>query len=426
MDTIFALATVPGRAGVAIVRVSGSKSAEVGRLFCETVPENRGLRNLLDPKTDELIDTALVLWFEAGRSFTGEQVIEFHLHGSLAITSRVLNSLSTIEGVRLAEAGEFTRRALDNGKLDLAEVEGLADLIDAETESQHRQAIRVFSGELGRLADSWRMRLVKAAALIEASIDFADEDVPEDVVPEVMQLIDDLVIEFDAQIAGYRASERIRDGFEVAIVGRPNVGKSTLLNNLAGRDAALTSEIPGTTRDIIEVRMNIGGHAVTLLDTAGVRNTEDEIERLGVELAKTRAGNADLRIFLVEKGLEPVFEPLPGDLIFSAKGDIDSGNGPTVSGKTGAGVDVMISMVSERLDGFVSGAGLAIRERHRTALLDSSACLTQARVSLVDGMSYDLVAADLRFALWKVASIVGHVDVEDLLDDIFSSFCIGK
>lgn len=426
MDTIFALATVPGRAGVAIVRVSGSKSAEVGRVFCQTVPRSRGLRTLIDPETNELIDKAFVLWFDAGKSFTGEQVIEFHLHGSLAITSRVLNSLSKIEGVRLAEAGEFTRRALDNGKLDLAEVEGLADLIDAETESQHRQAIRVFSGELGRLAESWRTRLVKAAALIEASIDFTDEDVPEDVVPEVRQLIDDLILEFDAQIEGYRASERIRDGFEVAIVGRPNVGKSTLLNHLAGRDAALTSEIPGTTRDIIEVRMNIGGHAVTLLDTAGVRNTEDKIERLGVELAKARAKNADLRIFLVERGLEPVFEPLSNDLIFIAKGDIENADGATVSGKTGAGVDVMISMISERLDGLVSGAGLAIRERHRTALMESSSCLTQARVSLVDGVGYDLIAADLRFALSKVASIVGHVDVEDLLDDIFSSFCIGK
>jgi len=426
MDTIFALATAPGRAGVAIIRISGSDADKAGRILCGDIPTNRGVRSLFDPVSGELIDEALLLWFHNGQSFTGEPVLELHLHGSISVTSKVLKCLSKIEGLRLAEAGEFTRRALENGKLDLAEVEGLADLIDAETEAQHRQAIRVFSGELGKLVESWRKDLIRAAALIEASIDFAEEDVPENVVPEVLQLVERLIAQMSLQIDGVRAAERIRDGFEVAIVGRPNIGKSTLLNHLAGRKAALISDIPGTTRDVIEVRMNIGGHAVTLLDTAGVREADDVVERLGIDLAKSRAEAADLRVFLIEAGESPVLPPRPNDIVVIGKSDLISTEGMSVSGLTGSGVDDLLAKIEVVLSGMVAGAQLAIRERHKIALNAARSSLFIVKENLSNEAILDLAADELRFSMSRVVSIVGHIDVEDLLDDIFSSFCIGK
>ncbi|MFT6075012.1 MAG: tRNA modification GTPase, partial [Yoonia sp.] len=247
----------------------------------------------------ELLDEALILCFDAGKSFTGEEVVELQLHGSPAVVSAVMRVLGSNSELRQAEAGEFTRRALENGRLDLAEVEGLADLIDAETESQRKQAVRVFSGALGALADGWRTKLIRAAALLEATIDFADEEVPFDVTPEVRELLDSVASEMQREADGVRAAERVRDGFEVAIIGAPNVGKSTLLNMLAGRDVAITSEIAGTTRDVIEVRMDLNGLPVTLLDTAGLRETDDIVEGLGVARAQERAERADLRIHLI-------------------------------------------------------------------------------------------------------------------------------
>ncbi|NCW70415.1 MAG: tRNA uridine-5-carboxymethylaminomethyl(34) synthesis GTPase MnmE, partial [Marivivens sp.] len=252
MDTIYALATASGKAGVAVIRISGVLAFEAGRRLCCDLPQGRGLRRIVDGQGD-LIDEALVLTFDKGRSFTGEEVVELQLHGSPAIIAAVLSELSGYDGLRLAEAGEFTRRALENGRLDLAQVEGLADLIDAETEAQRKQALRVFQGALGDKVIVWREQLVRAAALVEATIDFVDEDVPVDVMPEVTELLRGVQTEMQSEAEGVRIAERIRDGFEVAIVGSPNVGKSTLLNRLAGREAAITSEIAGTTRDVIEV-----------------------------------------------------------------------------------------------------------------------------------------------------------------------------
>lgn len=422
MDTIFALASARGKAGVAVVRISGEGAFDALGAFCKPV-RRRGVRKLVHK--GELLDEAFVLSFVGPNSFTGEDVVELHLHGSLAVVNAVLTALSDIPGMREAEPGEFTRRALENERLDLARVEGLSDLIEAETEAQRRQAAAVFSGALGERAESWRQRLIRAASLIEATIDFADEDVPVDVTPEVIQLLTSVVLELKKEVAGFSAAERIRYGFEVAIVGPPNVGKSTLLNALAGRKAALTSHIAGTTRDIIEVRMDLAGLPVTFLDTAGIRDTSDEIEGLGIELARERADLADLRLILrPSKDETPAVTPKKDDLVVVTKSDLGRGD---ISSMSGEGLDALVSEISGLLEKRASNAGVAIRNRHRIAMQRavSSLGIAQDRIRSRPELS-ELAAEDLRAAIRAMDSLVGRVDVENLLDEIFSSFCIGK
>ena len=425
MDTIFALATAHGTAGLAVVRISGPDALEAaGRLAGPLPVTGRSLR-LLRGRDGEVIDQALVLTFAPGHSFTGEAVAELHLHGSVAVVRAVLQELAG--ALRAAVAGEFTRRALDNGRLDLAQVEGLADLIAAETEQQRRQAMRVFGGALGAKADIWRSKLIRAAALIEATIDFADEDVPVDVVPEVAALLDGVVSDLERESAGVRIAERIRDGFEVAIVGAPNVGKSTLLNYLAGREAAITSEHAGTTRDVIEVRLDLDGLAVTLLDTAGLREAGDAVEQVGIARGISRAESADVVIHLVLPGERPELAVRADDLLVTAKADLYDGTGLAVSGQTGAGVDRLIDALGVILRQKTASVGLAMRERHRAAMQNAVGHLRQARSGLPEAaMTPDLVAEDIRAGIRAIDSLVGRVDVEDILGEIFSSFCIGK
>lgn len=419
MDTIFALATAPGKSGVAIVRVSGPQAVDVCSHLC-SVPKRRGLRTLM--LNGDVLDQALVLTFDEGASFTGERVVELHLHGSTAVVEAVLSALSETDA-RMAEPGEFTRRALENDRLDLAQVEGLADLIEAETEAQRRQALSLMRGALSEKVETWRSQLIRAAALIEATIDFADEDVPVDVSPEVNELLSAVGTALNAELEGSLVAERIRDGFEVAIVGPPNIGKSTLLNHLAGRDAAITSEIAGTTRDVIEVRMNLGGLPVTLLDTAGLRETDDAIEAIGVKRARERASMADLRIFLLaDEGDQPDMDVREGDLVLLGK--MDSGGG--VSGRTGAGVADMVRHVTEVLSQRALGAQSAVRARHRVAIRDALGYITAARALLDSEGEAELVALEVRSALSALDALIGRVGVEDLLDEIFASFCLGK
>ncbi|SDF46887.1 tRNA modification GTPase trmE [Celeribacter baekdonensis] len=431
MDTIYALASARGKAGVAVVRISGPLAFLAVKNLTGGVPSARrtALRILRDA-AGEVLDEALVICFEKGASFTGEESAELQLHGSIAIVNAVLRILSEMEGLRLAEAGEFTRRALENERLDLAQVEGLADLIEAETEAQRRQALKVFSGVLGEKVERWRTALVRAAALIEATIDFADEEVPVDVSPEVLELITTVMLDLETEARGAKMAERIRDGFEVAIVGPPNAGKSTLLNALAGRDAAITSEVAGTTRDVIEVRMELGGLPVTLLDTAGLRETEDVVEAIGIERARERAKYADLRVILLaDKDAAPEIEPEEGDLLVLSKDDDGSVRGKwlSVSGKTGQGIDVMVAQISTTLTERASSASSAIRERHRVAIRDALLSLESAQNEVLLGADRtELAAEELRTAIHALNCLVGRVDVETILGEIFSSFCIGK
>jgi len=424
MDTIFALASARGKAGVAVVRISGPDAFAVAQQMCGPLPEPRraALRRIVSD--GQVLDEALVLTFPAGNSFTGEPVVEFHLHGSVAVIHAVLRALGQVRGLRLAEPGEFTRRALENGCLDLTQVEGLADLIDAETEAQRRQAARVLSGAIGERVEEWRRSLIRAAALIEATIDFADEEVPQDVTPEVRDLLSGVLHSLRTERAGHAAAERIRDGFEVAIVGAPNAGKSTLLNALAGREAAITSEHAGTTRDVIEVRMEIAGLAITLLDTAGLRAPDDPVERIGIHRGIARARAADLRIFLQSEQEIDGLEPIGDDIVVRGKADL---TGAGVSGKTGQGVTELLDAIAERLLKRTAGAGLVIRERHRQAIDRAIGAMESAMVEVERGAERaELAAAELRIAIRAMESLVGRLDVEDLLDEIFSSFCIGK
>ena len=428
-DTIFALATARGKAGIAIVRVSGPDALRAAAALgvVDLRPRRAMLRDIF--VRGEVLDSCIVVFFEEKHSFTGEAVVEFQVHGSEAVVASLLAALGTLPGLRGAEPGEFTRRALENGMLDLTQVEGLADLIDAETEAQRRQAQRVLSGAIGQRAQSWREDLVRAAALIEVTIDFADEDVPVDVTPEVREIVDRLHAAFLVEIDRARVAERIRAGFEVAIIGAPNVGKSSLLNALAGRDVAITSPIPGTTRDIIELRMDLGGIPVTLLDTAGVREAEDPIEKIGVARTMERAATADLRVFLLGPD-DALVGDLPGkdvdDLVVFTKGDL-SGRPDAISSKTGAGLDRLVEQIKVRLEGRVSGSGLLIRERQRAALAQAAEAMANARLCLyAEHARLELAAADLRAAAHALDMLVGKIGVETLLGEIFSRFCIGK
>lgn len=425
MDTIFALASGRGRAGVAVMRISGPRAHWAASQLCVLPRERQAALRVLRAG-GQAIDQALVISFTAPRSFTGEDVVELHLHGSIAVVAKLSEVLAGMQGLRMAEAGEFTRRAMDNGQLDLTQVEGLADLIDAESESQRKQALQVLSGAIAQKVGPWRSDLLRAAALIEATIDFADEDVPVDVTPEVLQLITDVKQDIVGEAERGAAASAIREGFEVAILGAPNVGKSTLLNALAQREAAITSDIAGTTRDVIEVRMTIGGLLVTLLDTAGLRDSDDVVESIGIARAKQRAEQADLRIFLMQDADE-VFD-LPrraDDIVCLAKGDLRGGAG--ISGKTGQGVEELLAEIAAKLSAKTAASGVFGRARHRLALTAASAALEQALEKLPHAASHpELVASEIRVALTALEGILGHIGVEDLLGEIFSSFCIGK
>lgn len=420
-DTIFALASARGKAGVSVFRISGPDAFSVAAKLCGTVPDARGVRLLR--AGGEVLDQALVLTFQDGASFTGEPVIEFQCHGSPAVVASVSEALSAA-GARLADPGEFTRRALENERLDLSQVEGLSDLIEAETEAQRKQAFALMDGGLTEKVDRWRADLIRAAALIEATIDFADEDVPVDVSPEVSALVSSVTSDLQAEITGSFVAERVREGFEVAIIGPPNIGKSTLLNALAGRQAAITSEIAGTTRDVIEVRMDLEGIPVTVLDTAGLRDTDDTIEALGVELARKRAEAADLRVFLTVDGQTDGFGvvPLEDDLVLLGKAD----DGGGISGKTGAGLDHMISHITQVLGNRVALTQSAVRQRHRLAMEAAVGYIASAQGLMDSDGESELIAMELNTALQAMNSIIGRVGVEDLLDEIFASFCLGK
>jgi tRNA modification GTPase len=394
-------------------------------------PRVPALRWLREPDTGERLDQAIVLTFPAPRSFTGEDVAELHLHGSPAVSKAVLAALDALEGLRPAEPGEFTRRALMNGKLDLAQVEGLGDLLAAETEVQRRQAMRLLEGTLSRRAEDWRTEIVRILAHVEVGIDFVDDDVPADVTAGLGVALGVLCAAIDDELAASRMAERVRDGFEVAIIGAPNVGKSTLLNALAGRDVALTSEVAGTTRDVIEVRMDLGGLPVTVLDTAGLREIAGTVEAMGIARARRRAEQADLRVFLVEAPDEVTglaVEQREGDLVVLAKADLRCvGAGLAVSGQTGAGVRELIDRIGASLDVRVSQVATITHARQRKAIgAARDRWLAAAQGLEAPGVDSVLIVEDLRGALRALDLLVGRTDVEAVLDAVFAGFCLGK
>ena len=427
-DTIYALATSQGRAGVAVVRISGPEAFTSLKSLCINFNISPRKSKLCDLYTDEglHLDRALVIPFKGPKSFTGEDVVELHLHGSIAVIQKTLETLSKLPNLRQALPGEFTRRAFTNEKLDLAEIEGLADLIEAETEAQRVQALQVLSGKLGQRVQEWRSMIIKAMAFIEVTIDFADEEVPTDISKDVLLILTNIIKDLEYESESTKVAERIRSGFEVAIVGKPNVGKSSLLNALSGREAALTSEEAGTTRDIIEVRMDLGGLPVTMMDTAGLRDTDNLIENKGISKAIEKANSADLVIVLTEDGEIPIEIQNSSVLKFVSKCD-DGELADGVSAFTGYGLDNMISSIKRKLEKRVQNQGLATRYRHREAIDSAVNKIQMAKKFVKDGPSfYDLAAEELRQTTYTLDELFGKVDVENVLDEIFSSFCLGK
>ncbi|MBK1836482.1 tRNA uridine-5-carboxymethylaminomethyl(34) synthesis GTPase MnmE [Azospirillum sp. YIM B02556] len=439
--TIYALATAPGRSSVAVVRISGpgagsALAALTGRPL--PMPRRAVLTKLRNPKTGDALDDALILRFVAPASFTGEDVVELHLHGGRAVVTGVIEALATLPGLRLAEPGEFTRRAFENGKLDLTEAEAVADLIDAETTAQRRQALRQMEGALGKLYDGWRERLTRALAHIEADIDFAEDDLPGGVADAVRPVIAGLAGEIAAHLNDGGRGERLREGLHIAIVGAPNAGKSSLLNALARRDAAIVSARAGTTRDIIEVHLDLGGYPVVLADTAGLREAAaDEVEEEGIRRARDRAARADVKVAVFDATTLPDLDPATLDLIdrdtvvvfnktdLAKAADLRPDLSPiAVSAQTGAGLklleDKLTAYSADRLA--IGSTPSLTRARHREAL-------TECRESLLRALEAplpELAAEDVRLASRALGRITGRVDVEDLLDVIFRDFCIGK
>lgn len=443
-STIFAPATAPGRAGVAVIRISGPEAFAAAQALAGLPlppPRLARVRRFRDPRSDVLLDAGLLLIFPGPNSFTGEDIAEFHIHGGPAVVAAMVAALARLPGLRPAEAGEFTRRAFEAGRIDLTEVEGLADLIDAETEQQRRLALRHLEGGLSGVVEGWRTQLIDGLAWLESGLDFADEgDIPADTAPRALAPLRMIIAEISECLEAAEQGRRLRDGVEVALIGPPNAGKSSLLNALAGSDAAIVSSRPGTTRDVVEVRLDLGGYPVILADTAGLRAAADEIEDEGVRRALARAERADLVLGLIaaddpEAGAKALAGKLRAqDSVILNKCDLD---GPAalkeveaqethrISAKTGEGLDDLKAWLQGRVVELAGvGEGVALtRARHRMALEAAKVHLERA---VRPGAPLELLAEEGRRAAAELGRVTGRVDVEDILDRIFSSFCIGK
>lgn len=441
--TIFAAASGFGRAALAVVRISGPEAGPVLAALAGPLPAPRrlSLRSLRSPGANDPLDQALVAWLPGPKTFTGEDMVELHLHGGLAVRSAVLRTLAAFPGCAAAAPGDFTRRAFLNGRMDLTEAEGIADLIDAETEAQRRQALRQLDGVLGRRVAEWRERLIDLLAGVEAALDFSDEGDVDDEALDAALLgrVEILRDEIAATLADGRRGERLREGFTVVLAGPPNAGKSTLLNALSRRDAAIVSEIPGTTRDVIEVRCDLDGLPVILVDTAGLRDATDAIEAEGIRRTRHRMAQADLVLLLhpfdgnALPGEPDVETDLakPDTLVVHTKGDLAKGDlGVTappgelaISALTGAGLDALLDTIASRAAAVTGGDALVTRERHRIGL---SRCRDHLDRVLAGAALPELAAEDLRLAVRALGEVAGRVGVEDVLDRLFSGFCIGK
>jgi tRNA modification GTPase len=438
-QTIFALSSGRLPSAIALVRVSGAQAGTIVTTLAGKMPSPRmATRALLRDLGQRPIDDAVVLWFPGPASATGEDVAEFHVHGGRAVLAALFAALSGFEDVRPAEPGEFTRRAFENGKLDLTEAEGLDDLIHADTDRQRRQALRQLKGLLGDRARDWRVRIIEASALIEAGIDFSDEgDVPAELIAPALAKVKALLTEIDEALTGQGRSERLRDGLVVAIAGPPNVGKSTLMNQLARREVAIVSPHAGTTRDVIEVQLDLDGYPVTVIDTAGIRETDDPVEQEGVRRARARAADADLVLWLTDLAQVPIQHDGTAPVwMVRNKIDLEAASRPLadasgqgsfqISASRGNGLPELIAALVGFAQNYFGGSegGLIGRTRQRQLLQETAGSLR--RCVEVVGQGEELAAEELRMAARSLGRLLGRVDVEDILDVIFREFCVGK
>lgn len=443
--TIYALSTVLGKSGVAVIRISGKEALQVVRLMTNLNPDKIKARyayftDLKDLSKSHTLDKCLLLYFKAPNSFTGEDIVELQIHGSRAVIASVLNNLSRIPEFRMAEPGEFSKRAFYNQKMDLTEAEGLADLIDAETEAQQKYALRQMEGSLKNLYDDWRTQLVTIMAHLEAYIDFPDEEIPESVVNNLNNTVFKLREAINKHLSGDNIGERLREGFRVVIVGRPNAGKSSLLNAFAQRDVVIVSDIAGTTRDAVDIHLDLNGYPVIITDTAGIRETEEAIEKQGVEIAYRKINDADLLICLFDASQDTVqvfdnIAKIYGDkMVYVANkadnltpeqcSNIEKQNILLISAKHHQGIDVLLNKISKVIeDKFTSNSNLLItRARYREALSQALQSLDLFNLE----KEIELSAEDIRLAAREIGKITGRIEIDEILDKIFGSFCIGK
>ena len=432
-NTIYALSSAPGKAGVSVVRISGSNAKDTFSIFGIDIPTPNQfkLARLTNARTGEAIDNALVTYFKAPRSFTGEDVVELHVHGGNAIKDLIFKILSQQEHFVYAEAGEFTKRAFLNGKLDLLEIEGMADLINAETEFQRKQAFDQMDGKLSNLYNKWKKQIVKNLSYLEATIDFVEEELPDHLLNEQLNEIKTLINELDIHLNDSNKGERLRDGFHIIIAGPPNTGKSSLLNHLSKRDIAIVSSQAGTTRDSIDAYLNIGGFPVVITDTAGIRKGRSSIEDIGIERARTKISEADLVLWLMDsskKNNQSAPESIKDKVIeVWAKNDISihKNKEVSISTKYDVGITQLIDIIQKNVEkGCRTEGNFITKSRHRDAI-------EKVRHYLISSLEHkkndiELVSEDLRSAINSLGIITGNVDVEDLLDIIFTDFCIGK
>jgi len=442
--TIYALSSGSGVSGIAVVRVSGKEAADVLKQLTGDklpTPKMATLKKVKNINTNELIDEAIIIWFPGPDSYTGEDLVEFHVHGSRAVIDQLHTTISKIKNCRLAEPGEFTRLAFQNGKINLLKAESIADLISAETEIQRKQAIKIMTGKSSVKFNSWRDQLIKILSHIEAKIDFPDEELPENIILGIKKKSKIILDEIKKVIDDQKIGEHIREGFKIAIVGPTNAGKSSLLNYLSNRDVAIVSETAGTTRDVIEIHLNLDGYPVIISDTAGIRDSKNEIEKKGIKLAIKRAEEADLKIIVVDpknlhfKGFLRDFLDENAILVVNKSDLLDKNNNLNIkkkdhvliSIKNKSNLDVLIFEIKKKLKNkFLSHDDILItRSRHRTHLEN---CVTHLENFLKknEAEDFDKAAEDLRLATRNLAKIVGKVDVEEILDSIFNDFCIGK
>ena len=442
--TIFALSTGPGISGIAIVRISGEDTIKVIKLLTNaSIPEPRvaTLRKINKINTSELIDEGIILWFPGPDSYTGEDMAEFHIHGSKAVIDALHSSISQIENCRLAEPGEFTKLAFQNGKINLLKAESIADLISAETEIQRQQAVKIMDGQSSETFNNLRQKLLKILSNIEAKIDFPDEDLPQDILNNTKKISSEVILSIKKILNDQRVGERIREGFKIAIIGPTNAGKSSLLNLLSNRDVAIVSEVAGTTRDVIETHLNIEGYPVVISDTAGIRDSKNEIEKKGIKLALDNAENADLKLIIIDaknidfKGVlkelldeKAILVVNKSDLLKEdLSSEIKNFEHVLISVKNNFNIEDLIIKIKNKLKNkFITSEDILItRERHRQHL---EKCLNYLKrfEEKNEAQDFDKAAEDLRLATRHLGMIVGKVDVEEILGSIFNDFCIGK